>query len=512
MFAPAFAPSVGRRSGFKSPPIESMTAVGAVGARDARIWIRSARSGSVVVEYGRAGRAFSRSAECTVSSEHADLTASIALDSLLPGTRYGFVARREDDREVLGRGSFETAPQSREDAQNRFAFAVMSCNQPFDAHGAPTRIGAQMLEAALECLAAHDVKFVLTIGDQMYTDYPKKLSLFDERYFRSIAPPGLERIQDCSAAQVRTLLQERYRYFWNMPGWRRLHASYPCYPILDDHDLIDNWGSDPAHATDEWREFGRGARAAYFDYQGSRVSGRSDPGPDFDHEIAYGPIAVYLLDIRSNRRVGEDARIYSKEQELRLLAFLDRHADRDALFVVLSVPAIHLPRWGARVASALTFDGEDFSDRWSTSGHIFDRDRLLTHLHRHQQLHPEQHLALLSGDIHIACTHEIAWRDGAKPLVQLVASGITNRVSLATQAASKLSILANKKVMLESGELVADLRLLEGVARRRQNPYTKLNFGLVELERTASGAYAMRFLVYGQRRGRPVRVYESAWR
>ena len=290
-----------------------------------------------------------------------------------------------------------------------------------------------------------------------------------------------------------------------------VHADYPCYPILDDHEILDNWGSVDSHDTRAWQPFLEGARAAYFDYQGSRVSDRADAGDDFDYEVEYGPMAAYVLDLRSNRRTGAAPRLFSRDQETRFCRFLEKNGGRDALFVVLSVPAIHLPRWGAKIASWVTPENEDFSDRWSTAGHARDRDWLLTHLHRHQKRHPDQRIALLSGDIHIACAHEIVWRDGTRPLLQLISSGITHRVGLPTQIASKYSMLANKKIVVEDGKLEARVQPLNAVPKLAENPYTKLNLGVVELERTPSGRYAMRYLIYGRRGRRPVCKYQSAW-
>jgi alkaline phosphatase D len=74
---------------------------------------------------------------------------------------------------------------------------------------------------------------------------------------------------------------------------------------------------------------------------------------------------------------------------------------------VLSVPIIHLPKLAAKIAARVTPSGEDFSDRWSSGGHIRDRDRVLKILHEHQTQHPFQQVVLLSGDIHIGCVHKI---------------------------------------------------------------------------------------------------------
>lgn len=496
-----------------------MVAVGLVTPASARVWIRSARSGRIRIDYWLQGDTGStRRADALIADEsRADHTTCVSLPAgrdeppLRAATRYAFRVVHAASGTPLGEGGFDTAPRNARSAPPRFSIALMSCNQPFDDSGRVLPAGVDMLTATHACLEAHATKLVLMLGDQMYTDYPPRMSLFDSDYFRRVAPPGCNSIVECSAAQVRRLLQQRYRCFWNVPGWQYLNSHYPCLPIVDDHELVDNWGSDPAHETTTWQNYIRGARAAYQDYQGSRVSDGRE-GRDFDYRIEYGPAAAYVLDLRSNRRIGDRQQICSPHQLQGLRAFLEQSADKQVLLLVLSVPAVHLPRWAARAGRPLTRAGnEDYSDRWSTGGHIRDRDLILTLLHDHQKVHPHQRLVLLSGDIHIACAHEIVWDDGTQPLVQLISSGITHSVGLAAQAASKLSILAKRRLGLQGGELSADVRLIPPENRGGKNPYTKLNLGLLEFQRTDSGRFATRYLIYSHREGAPVCVYRSRW-
>ncbi len=86
------------------------------------------------------------------------------------------------------------------------------------------------------------------------------------------------------------------------------------FPIWDDHDIIDNWGSDPAHQRTPWLSVGEGARQAYYDYQGSRVL----PSPDrdaFHYSIEYGRVAIFLMDLRAERRAGKNGRLFSESQQ-----------------------------------------------------------------------------------------------------------------------------------------------------------------------------------------------------
>lgn len=505
---------------FFNQPIEEMVSVGRIGANHARLWIRAPRSHPVEIRYWVDGQPDSVESHRVAwrdrtASDHTfavDLPAGDAApDRLLrPLTHYRYEVRYTEIDEVIGRGRWQTSPGEGAAMPDRFALAVMSCNLPFEADGSASARGAAMLEAAHTAMRENEVAFAMCVGDQMYTDMPAQLSLFDEDYFRSVAPPGRRRIEDCTADEVRQLLHDRYRHFWNFDGWRSLHADFACYPILDDHELVDNWGSHPNHSTPQWAAFSRGARAAYYDYQHQRVAEVAGPPPeDFDYSIDFGDCGVHVIDLRSRRRVGEDERSFSDRQEQRFLSWLEANRSRQALFVVLSVPPVHLPRWVARLGRRITPAGEDFSDRWTTVGHLQGRNRLLRHLHRHQERCPGQRLVIISGDIHIGCVHEIRWHDGSRPLVQLISSGITHHVGRLVQEGSKLSIRWKRRLFMDGTE-AAGIRLLPGIPGHRHNPYGKLNLGIVEC-RHFDDATHMRFKLYGHSGSSPVCVYQSDW-
>lgn len=369
-----------------------------------------------------------------------------------------------------------------------------------------------MLAAARRCLEARDVKAVFMMGDQMYADLPHALSLFEERYFRRVAPPGRRRIQDCTAAEVRRLYQQRYRLFWNVEGLQEIFATRPCYMILDDHDIVDNWGSDPAHQTPEWEAVGEGARWAYYDYQASRMRPYRPALPAaFHYEVSYGCAATFVMDLRSERRAGDEGRLYSEAQERDLRAFLQRHASKKVLFFVLSVPPVHLPRLLTQVAARLTPDGEDFSDRWSAPALVRDRDRFLKIIHGHGKRHPEQRIVFLGGDIHIGCVHRIDWDDGGS-IYQLISSGLTHRASLPLRLGAQWLIRLKRRLVTVGGDLGADVRLLGAAARGGENPYGGHNLGIVEVDASAQdGPARLRFLLYGHTGDEPVCVYASDW-
>jgi alkaline phosphatase D len=416
------------------------------------------------------------------------------------------------DAHVVGTGHFETAPADAEDMPRRFAIALMSCHQPFSPEGTLHRDAVPMLRAVRRCLERHNTKFILTIGDQMYADYPDSLSLFNRRFFAQVAPAGRTRVQDCTPAEIRRLYQARYRLFWSLPEWQALHAEYACYPILDDHEIVDNWGSLPAHAQPGWCAVGAGARAAYFDYQGWRVLPRAQPLPeDFHYALVYGNLAVFVMDLRSGRRPGQEGQLFPRSQETALRAFLCEHRTKPLLFIVLSVPVVHLPPFVARWMARYGPDSEDFSDRWSTGAHQRDRDRFLTLLCAHQQQTPQQRIVLLSGDIHIGCAHEIRWQGSECRFYQFISSGITHSLSGLVALAARLSIKYTRHVVTADPQVSATVRALRGVDGYTRNPYSGLNLGIIEVDTPELGAAPrVRFLLYGHDGDEPRCVYRSA--
>lgn len=486
-----------------------MLAIGAVTPTTARIWARAAAPGHYELRWQAEDDASVTGRQTiALDAPERDGTGSVAIrEGLEPNRRYQ-VALHDGDRK-LAAGRFMTAalPDAPPD---RYAFALMSCHEPFDADGNLLEAAQACLEAAHQALGNHDVRHIVLGGDQLYSDMPESLSLFNDRHFERVAPPGRASILECSEPEVRRLFQERYRHFWNVPGWRRLLSEFPSYPILDDHEIVDNWGSADAHGSPEWQNFRNGAFKAYCDYQHALVAEPVSTLPDyFDYTVEFGETASYVMDLRSNRRVGEDARVVAPAQLDGLQAFLQRHQDKQVLFVVLSVPLIHLSRRLSNVLARVTPDGEDFSDRWSSRGHARSRDALIECLRAQQQAIPDQRIVLLSGDIHIGCLHQIRWRDRTPNLYQLVSSGVTHDAGTLTQVLSSLIIRANREITMTNGTSATFLPV-RGERGARHNPCGRLNFAIIEMERARPGARAqLRMMLYGHRGDQPSLRYRS---
>lgn len=505
---------------FDHEPLGNMVAVGAVEARSVRLWMRTEHPGALTICWWPEDDAntIAQGDIWIPEVNTRDNTFSVQVpedfpsaSALTPLRSYCFRVVSRSSGTCIGTGRFETAPARLEETPERFALALMSCHQPFDENGLLTTQSEQMLRAACHCLQAHNTKLVFTVGDQMYSDQPNALSFFDEAYFSTVAPPGRQCVNECTAAEVRRLYQHRYRHFWRVPAWQALHATFPCYPIIDDHEIVDNWGTRPNHGTSAWHAIGEGARAAYMDYQGSRVSTWSETlSESFHYTVTYGNLGVFVMDLRSTRTAWNGGQLFSQAQAVALRRFLHEQRDTPCLCIVLSVPVIHLPRIPVRVLGYLAQWHEDFADRWSTGAHRRDRDRFLHWLAAHQRQYPTQRIVLLGGDIHIGCVHEIRWAPQGPALYQLVSSGITNDIGALMQRLSTLLIRFNRHVTTDDGTLRAKVQLLKGMDRQRQNPYGGLNVGILEIETPTPGARpTLRFYLYSHRGEEPVCVYRS---
>lgn len=491
--------------------MEDAVFIGAVGSKSARLWIRSRVPGPLHITLS----------ECATEEVICSATAYIQVENecdntlvftipddidpppvLRPSNRYRATVARSSDEQNVGEAMFETAPAQGHSPVDSFSIGLMSCHQPFDERGNVRNQARCMLRATMKCLEQNNAKLVFTVGDQMYSDYPRTTSLFVEE-----GTSGVGSLRDRSPGEILDLYHARYRAYFGLAEWQAIHSRFPCYPILDDHEIVDNWGSDPNHQTSEWRKVADQARTAFLDYQASRVLGELESLPDhFAYQVTYGGVATLVLDLRSERRAGDGARLLSEEQFALLDRFLSEHHESQVLCLVLSVPPVHLPRRAVRIAAAFTRSGSEFADRWSAPAHVKDRDRLLNTLHHHQQKQPHQHVVLLSGDIHIGCAHEIRWSSGARPLIQLVSSGITHDASWLARLASKYSILAKGKLTLLNGATDAAVRPLPPRSALDRNPCTSLNLGLLRFDPRSR---TLTFCLFTHEGDEPVCVFES---
>ncbi len=479
---------------------EVLVGVGAVDSSTARLWFRLPHSGDFVLCLRSKHGTHQATVRLTLTEAN-DKTTTLLLPDDVPGvgelqplTQYVFTLSVQD-RE-LADGRFETAPKTQTDAPEQFSVAVASCHMPFDAAGRLDAVALELIDVVYEALEKYDVKRVFFMGDQVYGDLPAKRSLFDPKYLAKLRP-GCESLLHCSRQQVRELYHERYRAFWSPPAFKKLQSRYATHMILDDHEIVDNFGSDPTHSSAEFAAVREGAVDAFWDYQAQRQFGVSSRPDNFDQVSVYGPLATYILDIRSNRRVENDSlQIYSDAQLQNLKNFLEQHADLPILAIGLSVPILHVPDWLVSFGLQVTGWGSDIADRWSHEAAKASREKLLEVLHHHQTLHPKQRMVIFGGDVHIALLSAILHNEGVQPLYQLISSALSNRenplLKMFTKAASQFGTLLRD----DSIHPYQGAQLVQAAGDAKSNPYGGLNVGIMTCERHLD-EWTMRFRLLG---------------
>jgi len=401
----------------------TLAAVGWAGPRDARLWARLPPREHWV--HLTAGTCTQRARLPEARDPQGDHTLGVSLVDLgltvRPDTAY--------ELDVIGPGGwvtgcrFHSAPEG--EGPGEVTLAFVSCHDPFESDGDLHPGSMAFLRALPEAFAAAGVRRVVWMGDQVYTDLPEALSLTDPDHFATVAPPGRERLQDCTRAEGREMVQARYRRFWGHEAFGALLSRFAVSLIPDDHEIVDNYGSLPEHATAPWRTVRDGALDAFYDYQGR---GRFLRRPDrFGHVVRFGAVSVLVPDLRSERQLVDGQMDVLQQGWADLERWLAEAADQAVVVVVLSVPLVHVPDVLIHGVQAGTEGLDDIDDRWSAVAARPERDRMVELLRRHQARHPGQRVVLVGGDMHVGALFELRWLDDDLPAVpQLVSSALSN--------------------------------------------------------------------------------------
>lgn len=509
--------------------LSRMVGVGKITDESVRIWLRTDRAGDHELEvWPDRQPAKGEIGVFKVPDGAADLTDSVAFPGDFPGLsplqplqRYRFRITRSNGRVTVGIGSFQTAPKGTEDTPEKFSIGVMSCHQPFEeTSGLLSDASMRMLRLARAALLQHDARLVLLCGDQIYSDHPERCNLFEQHYTSSKLPFGSDPILMWPAATVRKAFQQRYRQFWWMKEIQYVHGHFPCYPILDDHEIVDDWGSKVVHARPtkytDWSRLKVGALQAYADYQATRVMPPMTTLPDSLHyRFEYGTVGGFVLDLRSQRSIA-DGRLIGKSQFADFERFLKESADKHAILVVASVPVVHLPDWLTNVGASIAGDRVDFPDHWSYKKNIPTRNRFLNLLRNYSRNHPRQKIILVSGDVHIGCAFAIRWKAQGDPTIyQFTSSAISNKMKKAEVEASvhgpSLFGLTDS-IQFGGQDPAAQVSLLKGgKGGLRNNPFGGLNLGIIEVRKRGNeSGIVLKLMGYTEEDHQtPVAMFES---
>lgn len=236
-------------------------------------------------------------------------TAVVTLSELAPATQYAIELRllQPDNVErVIARGSVRTLPAD----PRRLSIAFASCHLP----GAPTALNRW------QALAARgDIDLAFMIGDQIYGD-------------------GIDEIfRDTPDWYERYAL--RYNQLWAYQPVRQVLRSRPTYMALDDHEVVDDWGTEKVDAVRE----AAGLRAYRVFQQAHNPGGFSSAL--LDYGFRRGPAAFYVTDSRTSRGKSKRFPVMGSSQFERLRAWSLSTEVRtaDLVFVIVPVPPAMLP-------------------------------------------------------------------------------------------------------------------------------------------------------------------------
>ena len=97
-------------------------------------------------------------------------------------------------------------------------------------------------------VAAHELDYVLHIGDQIYAD--EKRDRNNGKEYQLVFKSGVEMIEDlptsdwpACAVHIKELYRQLYRETWTHPPTAFVLANCPSLMIYDDHDFRDDWGN-----------------------------------------------------------------------------------------------------------------------------------------------------------------------------------------------------------------------------------------------------------------------------
>jgi len=139
-------------------------------------------------------------------------------------------------------------------------------------------------------------------------------------------------------AQSRTYtdFMSLYEKAMNTPHFKQLLASVPCFNILDDHEVSNNFGT--TYAADNPQIF-RSGMTAYMCYQ-HMVTPGYEPSPFINHlgyPMQIGDVPAFMMNTRSNRTVNPP-RIIAQEEMGLVKNWLSFHKDKEFKVLFSSVP------------------------------------------------------------------------------------------------------------------------------------------------------------------------------
>jgi hypothetical protein len=392
--------------------------VGAVSDREARIWLRADEPSQARVHVFRdSGGEVPGSPFRSTGSADPSGTATIVAHLPAAYARYSYDVRDAAGASVLpawlGTPGFWSAPEP--DTTGPFRFGVVSCNdmRPKSQKGRPDPERPwRTLHAKADEL---DLAFLLCVGDQMYAD-----DAWDAEVGGKVFPPTLRRAYHAA-----------YQAQWDFRWFRRTLANLPSYMTWDDHEIRNGWGSERLDGTAANRQAAFGVvREVYRRFQHDHNPPSFGGGPhDLFYAFQYGNAGVLVLDGRGERDIESavDPLLGAHQWKCVKEWLQGETPGLEALFVVASVPPVHVPPELAKPGGALA---SDIRDQWTSDYNLPELERLAALLFDRANEH-DIPVVLLGGDVHlgtVACLRSTRPEHAKRPLIyQLCSSPITSR-------------------------------------------------------------------------------------
>jgi len=298
-----------------------------------------------------------------------------------------------------------------------FSFGLISCHKP-----RKEKI-EKMWNFLYDKMSEKKSGFLIQAGDQVYCDNgsenDKNNAWKKSNELLKKDSPGTD---DDQHKQMLDLYRDVYFNNWEFPEVQKVMSTFPQYMIWDDHEITDGWGSVKDHFNETSQKIYKAAKEAYIEFQHSHNPEPLKKGT-FYYAFNYGSAAFLVMDLRGERNIKEE-RLISDDQREEIKKWLDSDKIKNSkiLFVVTSVPVIHLSRSFGSLGSII----DDIADQWSYKHNKIERQKLLQNLI--QWSGPENKpVFMLGGDVHVGTEVCIKKDNTNIRLHQVTSSPITNK-------------------------------------------------------------------------------------
>lgn len=342
-------------------------------------------------------------------SQHDGYAGVVPVTGLNPHKTYYYDLRLDTSRPPIQPGypKFTTFPIPGE--VQDFSFAFGSCFRPAKENGGMIFGELDKLRLSRESDPANKLRFILLIGDQIYSDDGNFNGLWNFQSGQKEMALNLEDYRNV------------YQYTWSNSYFRQLLKNLPAFMTLDDHEVDDDWRWRNSQRTEatmsiytrfvRWlqgrppkecslsTERVRDALKAYWEHQGMHAplmslppkidpSGRytlehHDPG-SLAYSFTYGPAAFFVMDTRTMRVKNNHEQKMLGDGQWHILQewLLEVQETYPVIFLVTSSSILH------------SMFGDFLGDRWS--GFRAERDRLLRFLGDNHI----ENVYFIAGDLH----------------------------------------------------------------------------------------------------------------